>query len=95
MVKTVNSTNDTLLLFTVFLGAISHKRVQAEEPAGRQACLLSVESSTAVSSPLRLVQVENAESKWPSPQKQMILFNWSGYSPWTTDISFVVYSREL
>lgn len=68
----------TLLLFTVFIVEDSQEPVEANEPAGWQACLLSVESSTAVSSPLRLVQVENAESKRPSPQKQMILFKWSG-----------------
>lgn len=48
-----------LSCFSVFRAEISHQRVQAHEPAGRQEleCLLGVESSAAVSN-LR------ARSKW-------------------------------
>lgn len=85
----------TLLLLAVLVVEVSHKPVQAGGPAERPECLLSMESSSAVSSLLRRVQVGNAESRGPSPQNPMIVFNWSGSSPRTTNISFVVYSAEL
>lgn len=96
LVNKANSTNDTPLLFTVFRIEVSivYSGPRASWKA-RVSIKLSVESSTAVSNLLRLVQVENAESKWPSPHNQMILFNWSGSRPWTTNVSFVVCSVEL
>lgn len=84
-----------LFCFSVLTVEVSHKCVQADEPARRQGCRSTAESCIAASALLCPDWVEIAESKWSFPHNQTVLFKWSGWNPWTTNISFVVCSKEL